>query len=214
MQNEGMSMNQQRRLSSAMKDFLDASIKQLKYQEENHFPDLDTYKSLRFDSIGWPICSILSEFAMGIDLCNDLLQHPLLCALQRVVTFHIVFLNDIYSFPKEFAEGDLINMVPILLFGQLKDNKQTWVEHLRNMPTENYATSIENVARNVVLQALEAVKDLDQQCLQLMDSIRNSSDPILIKERLEIEKYLQGISDWLAGCLKWHAFSARYVLVG
>ena len=154
MQNEGMSMNQQRRLSSAMKDFLDASIKQLKYQEENHFPDLDTYKSLRSDSIGWLICSILSECTMGVDLCNDLLQHPLLCALQRVANFHIMFVNDIYSFQKEFSEGDFINLLPILLFEYLKDNKDKWDNNLLHIPNGNNASNIEIIARNIVSQAL------------------------------------------------------------
>ena len=154
MQNEGMSMNQQRRLSSAMKDFLDASIKQLKYQEENHFPDLDTYKSLRLHSIGCLIYSVPFELAVGLDLSNDFLQHPLVNALQRVLCFQIMFVNDIYSFQKEFSEGDFINLLPILLFEYLKDNKDKWDNNLLHIPNGNNASNIEIIARNIVSQAL------------------------------------------------------------
>jgi hypothetical protein len=209
LQRRGMSLGQQRRFASAMNDYLDSNVKQAEYRQRNRIQDLETYKSIRVHSSSWLLCSVLLEFGLGIDLPDQLLQHPLGIALQTAVCLHLVFVNDVYSFRKELAEGDLVNLVPILLVRQLADS---------NPNDLSCSADLDGIATAIVSQTLGAVKDLDRQYLHIIDDIHaglggNILDVSDVDRplRLAFHKYLQGVSDWLAGSLEWHKHSARFV---
>ena len=59
------------------------------------------------------------EFALGLDLPDEIMEHPLLSALKVAACSHIMFVNDMFSFRKELSDGDLMNLVPILLWHNL-----------------------------------------------------------------------------------------------
>jgi hypothetical protein len=205
MRNAGMSRSQQRRLASAVRDYLDANVEQVRYRGKDQIPDLDTYKSVRYHSIGWPICSILMEFALGLDLSDALLRHPLVLALHRAACLHVAFVNDLFSVRKELAEADLINLVPVLVLRHLRAAAAS--HRVMNVDEK---LELDHVAAAVVSDALGIVEGLDRQCVRLIHEINASSCDVLEQERTQVDRYVQGISDWLVGSLEWHKRSARY----
>jgi hypothetical protein len=149
------------------------------------------------------------EFAFGLDLSDKLLQHPLVLALHRATCLHTAFVNDLFSFRKELAEADLINLVPILVLRHLRDPHDRIMNINKKLVPASCADP-DHAAATVVSDALGIVEDLDRQCLRLIDDINASSCPVLEQERAHVDRYVQGISDWLAGNLEWHKRSARY----
>jgi hypothetical protein len=209
LQRHGMSPGQQHRFVLAMEGYLDANVKQAENRQCNVIQDLETYMSVRIHSSSWLHCSVLLEFGLGIDLPDRLLQHPLVLALQKLVCLHLVFVNDVYSFRKELAQGDLVNLVPVLLLQNLA------VSNLNDLACS--AADLDRIAAAVVSQTLDAIKVLDRQYLHIIDDINSGlgGDILGMSDddglRLAFDKYLQGVSDWLAGSLEWHKHSTRFV---
>ena len=207
----GMSMRQQYRFVSVFKRYLDANTEQVAFRQLRHIPDLDTYKELRLHTSGCYVCSMMLEFALGLDLADEIIEHPLLVALNVAAFSHVMFVNDIFSFRKELSDGDLMNIVPILLWQNLGISHQQIVA-LRD---------VEPLVRETISQALALVRELDEECVRLMAKIqvavRGGSEvgegEVLAEEEAAaaVERYMDGVSDWMSGNVQWHHISKRYV---
>ena len=192
----GMSPRQQYRFLSAVERYLDASMKQVAFRQLRHVPSVDTYKELRHQSAGWYVSSVILEFVWGLDPPDEIVEHPLLSALNVAASSHIMLVNDIFSFPKELLAGDIMNLVAVL----------TW----HNLGRSQH--SVEALVQETVSQLLGLVREADEECVLLMETIRATvQGGQLGKEAAAMEKYVQGVSDWLSGCLQWHRISRRYV---
>ena len=200
----GMSTRQQCRFVSVFKRYLDANAEQVAFRHRRHIPDLHTYKELRLYSIGWYVSGLTLEFVLGLDLPDEVLEHPLLSALQVATAFHIMFVNDIFSFRKELSDGDLMNLVPVLLWHNLESSKQ----HI--LPT---CGAVDELVQETVSQALGLVREMDEECVRLMAKIRAAvrGEGGMLAEAEAVERYVDGVSDWLSGNLQWHRISKRYV---
>ena len=169
---------------------------------------METYKELRLHSSGWYVFSLPLELALGFDLPDEIIEHPLLSTLKMAAAFHIAFVNDIFSFRKELSDGDLMNLVPVLLWHNLGSG-----QHIVLLQT------VEPLVQKTVLQALGLVRELEEECVWLMAKIRsatrggNGEFGVLADEEaaVAVEMYLDGVSDWLSGNLQWHRISKRYV---
>ena len=201
----GMSMRQQYRFVSVFKRYLDANTEQVAFRQLRHIPDLDTYKELRLHTSGCYVCSMMLEFALGLDLADEIIEHPLLVALNVAAFSHVMFVNDIFSFRKELSDGDLMNLVPVLLWHNLGGMSSIC------------GGGVEAVVRETVAQALALVRELDGECVRLVAEIRaavrGGNGPLADEgAAAAVDKYVDGISDWLAGNLRWHRISKRYIV--
>jgi hypothetical protein len=99
-------------------------------------------------------------------------------------------------------KGDLVNLVPVLLLQNLV------VSNLNDLACN--AADLNHIVGAIVSQTLNAIKDLDHQYLHIIDDINSGlgGDILGMSDddglRLAFDKYLQGVSDWLAGSLEWH----------
>ena len=93
----GMSERQQCRFVSVFTRYLEANTEQVAFRQLRQIPDLEMYKELRLHSIGWYVSSLTLEFALGLDLPDEIIEHPLVSALEVSAAFHITFVNDIFS---------------------------------------------------------------------------------------------------------------------
>ena len=199
----GMSERQQCRFVSVFTRYLEANTEQVAFRQLRQIPDLEMYKELRLHSIGWYVSSLTLEFALGLDLPDEIIEHPLVSALEVATAFHITFVNDIFSFRKELSDGDLMNLVPLILWHNLASRD-------RRKPMS--ARHVEALARQTVAEVLGVVRGLDEECARLVAEIRAAvrSGGVLAKEAAAVEMYVEGVSDWLSGNLRWHRLTKRY----
>ena len=150
----GMSERQQCRFVSVFTRYLEANTEQVAFRQLRQIPDLEMYKELRLHSIGWYVSSLTLEFALGLDLPDEIIEHPLVSALEVSAAFHITFVNDIFSFRKELSDGDLMNLVPVLLWHNLGSS-----QHI--VPLQ----AVEPLVRKTLSQTLGLVRELDEECV-------------------------------------------------
>ena len=201
----GMSMRQQYRFVSVFQRYLDSNTEQVAFRQSCEIPDLDTYKELRLHTSGCYVCSMMLEFALGLDLADEIIEHPLLVALNVAAFSHVMFVNDIFSFRKELSDGDLMNLVPVLLWHNLGGMSSIC------------GGGVEAVVRETVAQALALVRELDGECVRLVAEIRaavrGGNGPLADEgAAAAVDKYVDGVSDWLSGNLRWHRISKRYIV--
>ena len=191
----GMSTRQQYRFVSVFQRYLDSNTEQVAFRQSCEIPDLDTYKELRLHTSGCYVCSMMLEFALGLDLADEIIEHPLLVALNVAAFSHVMFVNDIFSFRKELSDGDLMNLVPVFLWQNLGSSNQ----HILALH------AAEPLVHEIASQALGLVRELDEECVRLMAKIqvavRGGSEvgegEVLAEEEAAaaVERYVDGMSD-------------------
>ncbi|MCO5597369.1 hypothetical protein L7F22_051445 [Adiantum nelumboides] len=191
----GMPPKQKARLSQAFCDYLETNrLQVIPFRNSRHLPNVEQYFKLRADSVGWWPCAVLIEHCQGFELDDEALSNPLLMKLQENTVQHIFLVNDITSFKKEYMQGDFCNIVSILYFMKLYDRKR---DPASPAPT----------LQGVLLEALQMIKEKDDECVRLMGEIRK--DEHLMKKKGMVE-YLEGLGLWMSGTIYWHLVSGRY----
>ncbi|KIJ64878.1 hypothetical protein HYDPIDRAFT_175348 [Hydnomerulius pinastri MD-312] len=66
--------------------------------------DIESYLTVRRDTIGTYPCFVLLE--LGMDIPEDVLDHPVIVDMERCITDIICIGNDVYSYNVEQARGD------------------------------------------------------------------------------------------------------------
>lgn len=61
-----------------------------------------------------PSCAMI-EYAAGISLPDDVVSHPAVMAMEEATSDMISCCNDIYSYKKEHTQGDVNNLVMVLM---------------------------------------------------------------------------------------------------
>lgn len=73
--------------------FFKAVAQQARDRSKGIVPDLETYISLRRDTSGCKPCFALIEFAAGFDLPEEVVQHPVIQALEEATNDLITWSN-------------------------------------------------------------------------------------------------------------------------
>ncbi|MCO5604269.1 hypothetical protein L7F22_058434 [Adiantum nelumboides] len=184
----GMPPSQKARLRQAFCDYLEANRLQVPFRNSRHLPDVEHYFKVRADSIGWWPCAVLIEHCQGFEQDDEALSNPLLMKLQENTVQHIFLVNDITSFKKEYMQGDFCNKVSILYFRKLYDRKRDLASPAPTL-------------QGALLEALQMIKEKDDECVRLMAEIRK--DEHLMKKKGMVE-YLEGLGLWMSGTIYWH----------
>ncbi|MCO5566859.1 hypothetical protein L7F22_020542 [Adiantum nelumboides] len=182
------------RFSKAFCDYLDANRVQVPFRESRHLPDLETYMKVRANSIGLLPCIVLIEHAQGFELDEEALSHPLLTRLVELTTQHVILMNDIASFKKEYMQGDFWNVVFLLFFRDLYNPDRSNAD-----PAPTLQAS--------VLEAVERMKRIDEECVELMAKVRRNGR---LMGKQGMAEYLEGLGLCMAGNVHWHLVSGRY----
>ncbi|OBZ72574.1 Alpha-muurolene synthase [Grifola frondosa] len=104
-----------RRFIHTMDLFFKAVAQQAKDRTLQEIPDLEEYIALRWDTSGCKPCFALIEFAAGIDLPDDVVQHPTIQALEEATNSLVTWSNDIFSYNVEQARRDTHNMIVVVM---------------------------------------------------------------------------------------------------
>ncbi|MCO5550483.1 hypothetical protein L7F22_003970 [Adiantum nelumboides] len=136
MKRDGMPAAQQARFAAAVREYVMAQATIVRFNQlllsAHRPPALSHFLAARRVAVGAPLCFLASEYDLGIELDPFTVSHPLVLALHAAISDHVVWLNDILSFPKEFANGDFLNLLSLL--------------HIQNntLTHNNYATTTSN----------------------------------------------------------------------
>jgi hypothetical protein len=83
-------------------------------QVEGHLPTAQEYLQRRMGSGAVRVCLALSEFACRIVLPSEIMIDPDMTTIWDATNIIICIMNDILSFKKEFAQGQVDSILPIL----------------------------------------------------------------------------------------------------
>ncbi|KAI0780394.1 terpenoid synthase [Trametes elegans] len=172
----------QARFKETLELFFEAVHQQARDRDAGVIPDLESYINVRRDTSGCKPVFDLIEYAMGIDLPEDVVTHPVIMALNQGANDLVTWSNDIFSYNVEQARGDTHNMIPILM-------------NLRGLDLQS---------------AVDFVGDLCKQTIDaFIDNQRKipSFGPELDRA---VGMYVQGLQDWISGSLHWSFMTERY----
>ncbi|KAG8727175.1 hypothetical protein FRC11_013765 [Ceratobasidium sp. 423] len=122
------------------------------------------------------------EYTLGLDLPDEVARHPVVMELALAGSDILNWANDIYSFPIEFARGDVHNFVCVAM------------EH-NNLGVQE---AIEYVDRRIRQRVDEYVAAKDK-----LPSFGPGLDE-------QVAKYIQGIEYFVQGFIDWSFITPRY----
>ncbi|ATL69225.1 terpene synthase [Nocardia terpenica] len=156
-------------------------------QEENvlrdrgEIPDLDTCLEIRRLSIGMRPGLVGAEYVHDIDLTRLLKRDPSLVRAGHTAIEHIMLVNDLFSFRKEYFQGEYINVMASLLF------------------THQYSL------QNAVDFVCRRIRDADEALANLCDELR-----LRYAWYPQVQTYLDTLGSICAGNLRWSLETTRY----
>lgn len=108
--------NCQRRFYQTCADYVDAVGKEAAYRVQGRVLDLSSYEKLRRDNSAVYACFALFEYALDIDLPDEVVEHPTFKNLQDWGCDLVCWANDIYSYDAEQSKGlEGNNIVTVLM---------------------------------------------------------------------------------------------------
>ncbi|KAH8117137.1 terpenoid synthase [Phellopilus nigrolimitatus] len=173
----------QARFKENLQLFFEAVHVQATHREVGEIPDLESYIDVRRDESGCKPVIDLIEYALGIDLPDVVVEHPIIKALVQSCNDLVTWSNDIFSYNVEQARGDTHNMVIILEanYGMELQAAMDYVGEMCRLTIENF---IENKKRVPSFGCTQIDRD--------------------------VAGYIQGLQDWIVGSLHWSFMSHRY----
>ncbi|KAH9951865.1 terpenoid synthase [Amylocystis lapponica] len=173
----------QERFKESFQAFFEAVELEARHRAgEDTVPDVESYIEMRRDTSGCKCSFNLIEYALDIDLPDFVLEHPVMKLLHQSANDVISWSNDVYSFNVEQTRGEYFNLVVNFMQHQ-NLSLQEALDLIGKLYKENIDVFIENAA-----QLPSWGPEIDR----------------------DVDRYVQGLRDWIIGCLHWSFDSKRY----
>ncbi|KZT27334.1 terpenoid synthase [Neolentinus lepideus HHB14362 ss-1] len=172
----------QARFKESLSFFFEAVHKQAQDRDADIIPDIESYIDVRRDTSGCKPVFDLMEYALGIDLPDYVVEHPVIKALNQGTNDLVTWSNDIFSYNVEQARGDTHNMV-VILMKYHNHTLQSAIDYVGGLCRETINTFIENKTK-VPSWGPEVDKD--------------------------VAGYVHGLQEWIVGSLHWSFQTKRY----
>ncbi|PRP96043.1 family 2 encapsulin nanocompartment cargo protein terpene cyclase [Enhygromyxa salina] len=185
-----MTENGRQQFRKAVLDMTESWLWELQNQMQNRVPDPVDYIEMRRKTFGSDLTMSLSRLALGDQIPLELLATRTMRELENSAADFACFTNDIFSYQKEMEfEGEINNCVLV-------------VEHFLGCDS---------------VRAVEVVNELMTARAQQFERIVEVEIPALVED-FELDKdasakldgYIDGLKQWMAGVLRWHAAVDRY----
>ncbi|MFH8980242.1 terpene synthase family protein [Streptomyces varsoviensis] len=169
------------RYRTALRDYLRAHLWEVDLRRHHRTPSLGEYRHLRPHLLGIRPLTALLPLATNTPVPSALLDHPVVRTLRRILAYHHVLVNDLYSFAKELRTEQPVNIILVLRAEQGLTQQQ----------------AIDATAR--------ALAEEQQAYLHLKSSLpRTGLDhPALLRHLGDLEALA-------ADAIAWHAAAPRY----
>ncbi|MCO5559017.1 hypothetical protein L7F22_012608 [Adiantum nelumboides] len=182
-----MSAAYQARFRHFLHRFLSAASAQVERRQAGLLPDLHTYTASRRDTICVMPCVVLLECWHGVPYDETVLDCDLLVELRAAAFDHIGWTNDIHSFKVEYCKGDFHNIVALV-----------WLQQ-PDAGASDLQTCVDMVAK--------MIEQKDREFSRLLHKARACQS---LMATPGMEKYLQGLADWVSGNFHWNYYTNRY----
>jgi pentalenene synthase len=151
-------------------------------------PAMDDYLTIRRGSAATESVTDMVERLNRIEVPPIAFHSPQLRLMRQIAADVPFICNDVYSYEKETARGDVYNLVTVLCNERQHSTKHA-VDEIRIMVADQVRRFLE----------------LRDQVSQMMDDLA-LSDP----ERRHVRRYVTGLGDWLRGHNDWMTHTVRY----
>ncbi|TFK54635.1 terpenoid synthase [Heliocybe sulcata] len=180
----------QARFKESLELFFEAVHQQAQDRDADIIPDIESYIDVRRDTSGCKPVFDLMEYALGIDLPDEVVENPVIKALNQGTNDLVTWSNvsrfipsiDIFSYNVEQSRGDTHNMV-VILMKYHGHNLQSAIDYVGDLCRETINTFIAN-REKVPSWGPEIDKD--------------------------VAGYVQGLQEWIVGSLHWSFQTRRY----
>ncbi|THH16145.1 hypothetical protein EW146_g4434 [Bondarzewia mesenterica] len=172
----------QARFKSSMQMFFEAVQRQTEDRAAGVVPDLESYIDVRRDTSGCKPVFDLIEYSLDMELPEEVVEHPIIKALNQGANDLVTWSNDIFSYNVEQARGDTHNMICIFMEHDglaLQDA----VDRVGALCKQTIDAFVENQAR-VPSWSPEVDRD--------------------------VQLYVRGLQEWIVGSLHWSFMTRRY----
>lgn len=145
-------------------------------------PDVEAYIKIRSANATAALCLNLIEFCDRVMIPYSLRNHDTLNKLTQMTINILAWSNDIFSAPREIANGEVHNLVFV-------------IHHHQKIPLE---------------KAMLAAAAMHNQEVENLVKLESQITYFSAEIDAEITKYISGLHAWIRGNLDWYAHSGRY----
>ncbi|KZM72627.1 terpene synthase [Nocardia terpenica] len=170
-----------RRYQQGWQDCFRGILAEHDYIDRGILPDFDTYLDIRRLSFGFRPLLAAGEYVHGLDLSPLIHTDPDLERAQRATLMHALLVNDLLSFRKEYTQGDLFNIVAVLI-------------HTHDQQVQTALNITGELIRRADAELADACATLRRRYLPLP----------------HLQLYLTTLNSLCAGNLRWSLETPRY----
>ncbi|KAJ6450276.1 isoprenoid synthase domain-containing protein, partial [Mycena sanguinolenta] len=170
----------------AFHQFTRGSLAQTTHRIAGSTPTVEEFIQIRRNSSAMGLNSALVEYAMDLNIPEDIYNHPTMVAVRDAAGDIYVWNNDICSFNNEQSHGDSQNLV--------------------------YCVFVEKHCS--VQEAMDHVADMIRARVNDFMLLKETDMPTSSFPESDVRRYLKALEYWISGSLRWYYHSARghYVL--
>ncbi|KZT64434.1 terpenoid synthase [Daedalea quercina L-15889] len=119
-----------RRLLKHCEDYVNAFTMEAELRERNEVLDPESYIILRRENSAVRFCFGMFGFVLGVDLPDEIFEHPVMMRLHLAAVDMVCWSNDLYSYNMEQAMGHTGNNVMTVLMKSKDCDLQTAADHV------------------------------------------------------------------------------------
>ncbi|KAG8855037.1 hypothetical protein FRB96_007232 [Tulasnella sp. 330] len=179
----GISPGANRRFIETTDLYLQAVHQHVVNRSKDTILDIETFIQLRRDNGALKMCFAMGEFSLGLNIPDEVLQHPLIKIMEDAANDVVVLSNDIYSYNIEQAQGDTQNIIETTM----KQKSCSLQEAM-------------DFAGKLVTDRVKLFAD----CKQKLPSFGSA------RIDHEVQQYLGICEDWMTAGFHWSLRSDRY----
>ncbi|MBW4555015.1 MAG: terpene synthase [Trichormus sp. ATA11-4-KO1] len=166
----------------SVEDYLHGCVQEAINRLQENVPDINTYIHLRRSTGAMEPLFELIEFSNHLLIPVSLREHEILKSLKMMTNNIVCWCNDIFSAPKEMANGDVHNLVLVLHYQQ----------------------------KLTLEKAINCAAQMHDEEIQAMINLEASTPSFGEQIDTELAKYVSGLHAWIGGHLNWYSLSGRY----
>ncbi|MEG8184228.1 hypothetical protein GZH49_37850 [Nocardia terpenica] len=159
-----------------------AMLSENRFRENDDVPDIDTYLAIRRISVRLRPYFPCAEYVHGFDLSEMISSDTELLRAKLLAVDHAMLVNDLFSFCKEYFQGDYFNVIASLIC------------------RHGYTL------QEAVVSTCAMIEEADSNLARWSTILRNR-----YAHDLRVQVYLQILNTFCAGNLRWSLETPRYL---
>ena len=185
---EGMSLTMQQRFLEDVRGYLLGTQWEIDKRASHQIPDLLSYIDGRRTTGAVATLFDCIEYTSHSELPPSFCNSALFSAFRNAANDVVTMTNDIFSYDKEIANGEVNNCVVVC-------------QQLLKRPLQEAVEFVNNLQTSRIHLFLRTKNDLDAFF---------ETTALLETERKKVLHYVEGMQDWMRGNLEWSLATRRY----